>query len=423
MKKKRRRGNPLMILLMLLAIGGLIYINLYVVPDMEPPFVPTPTATRPPESYLEEADALALEGKFLGAIEAYQAAINADPKNVETYLKIARLQIYNNMLPQAKVNSQNAILLNNQIADAYALLGWVNGFQKDYMEGEKNALKAIEIDPNSSLGHAIYAFLLGLRIEADLRDLDTMDKAIEESRTAVALNPSLLEAHWARGYILELTSNYEEAVAEYEKALAINPNVSDLHMAMGRNLFTLRRNQEAIFEFSKAFALNPSNADANRYISLVWQNEGEYAKAVQYADEAVKIRPTDPYLHANLGTMYFRQALYNQAIPPLQLAVRGGKTEDEDIVEPIPLDYRNGSIAIFTRYGVSLARVNRCTEAGEVANEMLSGVPDDAIAVDNANEILRICQENLSNPPTATPAPTPTYQSGPTSTPQPTSQP
>ena len=37
----------------------------------------------------------------------------------------------------------------------------------------------------------------------------------------------------------------------------------------------------------------------------------------------------------------------------------------------------------------------------------------------NAGEIIKICEENLLNPPTATPAPTPTLVTGPTATPVP----
>ncbi|MEJ1731363.1 hypothetical protein SMA90_34075, partial [Escherichia coli] len=85
----------------------------------------------------------------------------------------------------------------------YALLGWAKGFQQEYLAGEVDAQKAIELNLNSGLAHAAYAYVLALRVEAGLDELDTMDKAIEESRTAIALAPNLLEAHWARGYVLE----------------------------------------------------------------------------------------------------------------------------------------------------------------------------------------------------------------------------
>ena len=226
LNKKRHKPNGLLIFFLVVGIGLLLYFNLVVVPVMDPPFVPTPTPTREPASYVEEADTLAAEGKYFQAAEAYQGAINVDPQNVQNYLKIARLQIYTNQLVQAQVNAQNAILLDNSASDAYALLGWAKGFQRDYLSGEVDAQKAIELNMNSGLAHAAYAYILALRVEAGMDELGTMDKAIEESRTAVALEPNLLEAHWARGYVLEITSNYEEAVEELEIAVDLNPQIA-----------------------------------------------------------------------------------------------------------------------------------------------------------------------------------------------------
>jgi tetratricopeptide (TPR) repeat protein len=423
MNKKRRRGNPWMIGLLLIVIGLLVYANIFVVPNIPPPFVPTPTITRSPESYQQEAEQLSLEGKFLAAIDAYQAAINTNPTNIQNYLRIARLQIQTRDYERAQVNCGNAILLDNQVSEAYALLGWAKAFQKDYLAGEQDVKRAIELDPNSSLAHAIYAYILGLRVEAGLTDMNTQDQAIEQSRMALALNPNLLEAHWARGYILELTANYEEAASEFEKAIAINPNISNLHMALGRNYFTLARDNDAIFEFSRALALDPTDPIPNYFISRVWANGGEFAKAAQYAEAAVRLNPTDPAFQAQLGTMYFRQGLYNQSIPFLALAVVGGQSPSGESVTPIPLAYNNSSIEIYSRYGIALARVNKCTEANALATVMLETIADDADGVYNANEILKICRENLTNPPTPTLAPTATPVTGPTSTPEPSATP
>ena len=233
MNKKRRRSNPLLIILLAGAIIFLVYFNVMVVPGMNPPFVPTPTETRDPVSYEIEAQNLATEGKFIAAIEAYQQAINANPKKIENYLNIARLQIYSGAYAQAQVSAENAVLLENDNPEAYALLGWAKGMQQNYLEGEKDAKTAISLNPNSALAHAVYAYILALRVEAGLNELDTMDLAIEESRTALALDANLLEARWARGYVLEITSNYADAAEQYQIAVQLNSNIAQLHLALG----------------------------------------------------------------------------------------------------------------------------------------------------------------------------------------------
>ena len=419
LNKKRHRPNGWVILLLVIGIGVLLYFNLVVVPVINPPFVPTPTPTRDPLSYIEEADQLALEGKYIQAVEVYQGAINADPTNIQNYLKIARLQIYTNQLTQAQVNAQNAILLDNTSSDAFALLAWAKGFQREYLAAESDAKKAIELDMNSGLAHATYAYILALRVEANVQELDTMDRAIEESRTALALEPNLLEAHWARGYVLEITSNYEEAVRELEAAVALNPNIARVFMALGRNMINTGQLDQAVYQFTKAYSLNPTDPTPNLFISRIYGMLGEWEKGIQYGTAALRDGPSDPTLYANLGTLYFRKGQYNQAVEYLELAVRGGSNEDGIAVEGILLSYELSVIETYSRYGLALARINRCSEAITVANALLANVADNENAVYNANEMIKTCEENLLNPPTATPAPTPTNVTGPTPTAQP----
>ena len=403
--KKRRRSNPIVIGLLLLAIGAFIYLNIYVVPSINPPFVPTPTETRDPVSYEIEAEGYFSEGRFTIAKDTYKLAINANPQSVSNYINLAKLQIYTGDYEEARVNAENAILLKKDSPEPYALLGWAYGLQGEFLQGESYVKQAITINPNSALGHAVYAYILASRVERGAGEIGTVDLAIEESRTAIELDSNLLEAHWARGYVLEITSNYEEARVALERAIQINAYIADLHLALGRNFIALDRADDAVSAFITAISLNPSDPLPNYYISRVYGRLGEFAKAIQYAEEAIKDEPSNPNLHANLGTWYYRNGQYNQALTYLELAVRGGATSEGVAVEGIPLAYSTSIIEIYSRYGLALANVNRCNEAVQVAQAMIQNIPDDETGVYNAEEMIRICQELLDNPPTPMPTP------------------
>jgi len=412
LKKKRRKSNPWLLGFLFLAIGSLIYLNTMVVPTINPPFVPTPTETRDPLSYEIEAEGFASEGKYVSAMESYQLAINANPQNINNYIDLARIQIYMGNYEEAQVNAENAILLNKNYPNAYALLAWALGLQGETLEAEVQVKQAISIDPNSALAHAVYAYLLALRVSAGLGELGTVDAAIEESRTAIALDPNLLETRWARGFVLEITSNYADAAEQLETALRINANVSEVHLALGRIYIALERFDEAVPLFTKAYSLRPTDPYPNYYISRVYGRIGEFAKAIQYGEQALKDDPTNTLLLANLGTMYYRNGAYNQAVTYLEKAVRGGVTDAGEPIEGLVLEYSDSVIEIYSRYGLALARVNRCNEAVQVAQAMIQGIPDNETGVFNAEEMIRICQENLENPPTATPEPTVTPEEG-----------
>ena len=404
MNKRRRRSNPWLIAVLLIAIGFVVYLNIYVIPTVPPPFVPTPTPTRDPVSFIEEADAYAAEGRYTAAMESYQAAIKADPQNVAIYLSLAKLQIYSGEYEAAAVNAENALLLDKTRSQSYGLLAWARANMGDYLEAENFISTGLDLDPNNAFLHAIYADILAKRVMADVAELDTLDIAIEESQKAITMGPDLLEAHWARGIVLEITGNYEEAIIQLERAIEINDKIAALHLLLGRNYFAIEENDEAIFEFTKAYSLNPTDPIPNWYVSQVYARLGEYSKAVQAAETAVNDAPSDPAMYGNLGTMYYRDLQYNRAIEALELAVRGGTTADGVVVEGLPLDYSSTVIGIYSRYGVSLARVNRCSEAVQIAQAMLQTVADDETAVYNAEYIIEVCQENQGNPPTETPS-------------------
>jgi hypothetical protein len=68
--KRKKPVNPWRIIVLALAVGIMVYINQVVVPATPPLFVPTPTPTRAPESFVTDAEKLLAQGKISLAIQA-----------------------------------------------------------------------------------------------------------------------------------------------------------------------------------------------------------------------------------------------------------------------------------------------------------------------------------------------------------------
>ncbi len=225
-------------------------------------------------------------------------------------------------------------------------------------------------------------------------DINAIDKAAEESRTALTLDPTLLEARRARGYVLWNTGNFTEAIQEYQAALAINDKIADLHLALGYNYYLLNEYDQAVQSYLQAYALNPIDPIPPYEISRTYATVGDFSQSVQYADQAVKTDPQDAKLHGNLGVMYYKNIQYPEAIEQLTLAIRGGTLEGGVIVVGLPLNY--GTVAEFYAiYGLALAKSDRCNDAVAIFQAIRSGVPDDEINVYNAEQGLILCQESI----------------------------
>ena len=408
MTRRRKRPN-----LFSWAIFGLVvlfgyYLNQVYLPAQPNPFDATPTPTRSPESLATEAENLFKDGKLLQSIEAYEEAINASPQNPALYIAVARIQVWAGQYEEAKANAENALLLNPNSSMAYAVHAWA----LDFLGGEENRAealssiqKAIELDDRNAIAHAYYAEIL---IDTGL--FENYDKAAEESRVAYALDPNLIETRRARAYVLENIGadryNYELAIQEYRAAIELNPNIPILHMELGRNLRFLEVYEEAIKEFTLANTLNPEDPEPDLFISRTYATIGDYAKAIQYAEQAVENRATDPNLRGNYGVMLFRNFLYQPALEQLSLAVKGGTTEQGLPIAGLSLADGGRAVEYYYTYGLALARTNQCGEALKVSQQIQSAVPTDENAVFAAEEMVRICQENLDNPPADTDVPT-----------------
>jgi len=400
--RRTRRVNPWFVAFMAFAILVFVYVNVVIVPATPPLFVPTATPTINPQSYVNDAEQLAAQGKTVQAIASYQQAIQAQPKDASNYIALARLQIVVGKYADAQKNAENANLLNRSSAVAQAVLGRALTLQDDFLPAEAALTNAIALDPNNALAHAFYADMLAQKVSEGKDTLGTLDKAAEESRKAVALDTNAYETHEARGTVLEMTGNYQDAATEFQAAIAIDGNIASLHLAIGILYYVKLENYvQAVEEFTKAYALNPGDPQPNYYISRVYYKTGEYAKAAQYAEQALADGPTDPMLQGNLGSMYFKLKQYDNAILHLRLAIRGGTTDDGQVVKGVPLSHDSNVLVYYSHYGLSLAHVNTCSEAVQIAQAMLQSVGDDDTAVYNANEMIRICKENLTG--TATP--------------------
>ena len=135
-------------------VGVGLYYAINIVPQTDPLFIPTPTPTTAPEAYLNQAEQLYSEGRITRAIEMYQQAINSDPKNINTYIALAKLQVFNGQYSEALTNAENAILLNPNNAEAHAVRGWAIGMQGNYLDAQTAFNRAKELNPNLALAYA-----------------------------------------------------------------------------------------------------------------------------------------------------------------------------------------------------------------------------------------------------------------------------
>lgn len=415
MRRRRKRSNPFLIIFLLLLVAGAVYVNQFIVPEVPPLFIPTPTPTRDPESYVSEAETLFNEGKLSQAIASYTEAVSHKPNDPAIYIALARAQVFSGKYADAQKSAENALLLDQNNSMAHALRGWALYFQGDYLNAEAALQEALKIDPNNAMAHAYYAELIADQYTQGTAALDAVDKMSAESNTALSLAPNSLEAHRARGYVLFVTGNYDESVNEFKRALSINENIADVHLLLGLVYRAMASDPsttdpskyyaDAVDSFSRAYTLNPSDPLPNLYISRILATTGEFQQAIQYAQQVVNDAPTNALYRGNLGLMYYNNKQYSDAVAQLAYLVNGGKTEDgKQDIAPVKLGTDPRVATYYSLYGLALVKQNRCGEALPVFQLILAQAQNDDTSTYNAQQGLQMCSQNIGA--TSTPAPT-----------------
>ncbi len=371
-KRRRQPPNPWRILGLLALIAAAVYFERMIVPSVPPLFVPTATPTRNAAAVLLEAQSLFQAGKLSQAEAAYAEAITVDPKQINNYIDLARIQALSGELDQAETSARDALLIDSNAAQAQAMLAWVLDLKANQATNDQDRLnlldqaqqavnRALQLNPGSALVHAINAQVL---IDQYLfaNQQDAYQQASDEANKAVGIDPTSFDAQYALGVVMESTANYQDALEAYQTALRSNNNLALLHLKAG-DMYLAEAAQglsdtpaqdlidSAINSYVRAASLAPNDSLPLKRIVQAYSRTGQYARASQYAADAVHLDPSDPYLHGLLGQMLRKNNQLSEAVTELGRAIRGGGipgvwTVDGDTIQVTDNTQINGGFEV-----------------------------------------------------------------------------
>lgn len=190
----------------------------------------------------EEAYRLYLSGAFLAdkrnrkdaekAIENYERAIALDPNYAPAYAGLANAYTAvalegggnpREQYPKAKAAIEKALAIDDNLAEAHSYSGEIKFvFEWDFAGAEGEHKRAIELNPNSSAAHRMYALLLS-------QPLGRFDEAIAEIKTAIDLEPASVLNHRIYGQILYYARRYDEAVVELKRTVEMDADFNNAY--------------------------------------------------------------------------------------------------------------------------------------------------------------------------------------------------
>ncbi|MCB9111179.1 MAG: tetratricopeptide repeat protein [Anaerolineales bacterium] len=355
-RRRDETGIYRMFFFVVLILAGIWLIRSVQKGDVKPLFLPTPTPTRFAASYTLEGDAYFTAGQLDAAIEAYQEAANVDPTNAEVWAQLSRVQTYSTALivqqeqilarlDEAITSAEKAVEVNPDSSYAHAVyafaLDWKASYISDARErqslltkSEQEAVRAIQLDNANVLAQSFYAEVL-----VDQQKWTQAQQVIEQ---ALADDSSLMDVHRVHAYVLESLGEYALAIEAYDRAIAIAPNLTFLYLRAGagyRRLAFESPNEDVqrqLFEksleyFAQTARINQQLGveDPAPYISIAktYSQMGEFFIAIRNIQKAIEFEPFNPVLYGELGMLYHKNRNYETGILALGCAINGCTAE------------------------------------------------------------------------------------------------
>ena len=170
------------------------------------------------------------------ALNYLDQAVAIDPNFARAWASKAHLHRYLADEPGADQTEQyrksmdaakKALAIAPSLSEAYSAL-CLNKFRYefDFAGAEIDCKHAVELDPDSSVGHKVYAYFLYSRGRAD--------ESIAEAKRAIDLQPLALDHQQTYALALYYARRYEEEEAHWKRLIELNPT----HGYIYNRLFT-----------------------------------------------------------------------------------------------------------------------------------------------------------------------------------------
>lgn len=299
------------------------------------------------------------------SIDWYKKAINADDKYAPAYAGLGESYaflggsigqngnrdyeiLYNQSLDyslKAAELAPNLSQSHRALATSYYALG-------RFEEAEREALQAINIDPNDA-----EAYFIAWKAEGENPDSEYIKQALD-------INPNLLMAHNDLGASYLSSGDYDKAVYHLKRATDLNPDSAPAYNNLGKALTETGKTEEALKAYEKAVNIAPNDDLARSNLATALVKNGKIGRAVEEYEKAVETSPNSALFHYNLGTAL----------------LLGGKIEEgiAELRKAVGINPHFGEA--YTNLGRALIEVGKTDEARQAFKQALNINPNDELA-------------------------------------------
>src|SRR5262249_38498751 len=158
-------------------------------------------------------------------------------------------------------SARKALELDDTLAEAHGALAFAKfWFDGEWVGAEREFKRATELNPGYGEAHIAYAMYL--------QTMGRLDEAIAEMNKALLLDPLTLPQKLLAAGMFACAHQGERALEQVRTTLVLNPNSDWAQYSLGRIYVLMGRHAEGIAEFQKLVESTKGGLDART--SLAW---------------------------------------------------------------------------------------------------------------------------------------------------------
>jgi tetratricopeptide (TPR) repeat protein len=312
------------------------------------------------ERYSNEGEQALAANRYDEAAKAYEKLRQLSPGNAEVHAKLGLIYFQQGNFSTAVTVLRQALKLKPNLPNAGTLLAMslseVGRYKEALPELEKAFVRSTDPVLKRMAGLQLQRAYTGLQ-----RDSDAVRVALELTRafpddpeilyhsgrlfgnyaylTTMRLSRVAPDSVWTLLAVAEAQESqgaYDLAIAHYRKVLSLDPGRPGVHYRLGRALLSRSQKQsspaadlaDAAKEFEQELKLDATNANAAYELGEIHRTSGEFEKARQFFEIALKHYPDFQEAEVGMGRAFLALRKPDLALAHLRKAISLNSKDD-----------------------------------------------------------------------------------------------
>lgn len=276
------------------------------------------------------------EADLSTSVEYFELAIALEPTYALAYAGLSDAFVMfgifgvrapSDVYPKAKAAALKALELDDTLAEAYDALAHVKAsLDWDVLGALQSYQRAIELNPNYSLGRRGYGFLLSVT--------QRHQEAIAQLKLARESDPLSVPVNAFLGVVLIKARQYQEAIAASRKTVELEPENPMGHWILARALDAAGLFAEAVTEAEKANSLASGSQPYFAHLAYASAKNGDRDRAWKIVNEMLEQAKTKYVGTYYLGVIYAGLGENDLAIEALEKAYQEKNVRLLEVFDP-----------------------------------------------------------------------------------------